>query len=100
VRLSHAELDAFYAAHVRVDYGDDGGGFKLWSCGLCSQRGHSRRDVQRHLDSHHIATDPYECEQCGSAFGTRRGLTRHRLSVHRSAAAAALTATYCGAAQY
>jgi hypothetical protein len=81
VRLSHAELDAFYSEHVGPRW--NAKGLKFWACGICAKPGSSRQDVERHVESLHVTTDPYTCQQCEAQFSTKRGLTRHSLSVHR-----------------
>ena len=82
MRLSHTELDAFYVEHVQPRW--DAKGRKFWSCGLCAKRGSSRQDVERHIESLHVTTDPYGCGVCGASLSTRRGLTRHNHAVHRT----------------
>ena len=62
---------------------EDNLGIKTFFCGVCQQGGKYKQDIERHIESHHIETNPFECEACGAFLKTRRALKMHTRAHHK-----------------
>ena len=78
VFLEHAELDSYISAMCAL------AADKTYHCGVCHKQAARRQDIERHLESVHIVTEPFVCEVCGASMKTRPGLQRHIRS-HKNA---------------
>ena len=76
--LEHAELDSYISAMCSM--AED----KTYHCGVCHKQATRRQDIERHLESVHIVTEPFSCEVCGASMKTRPGLQRH-IRLHKNA---------------
>ena len=52
-------------------------------CAVCHQTCRTKQEVERHLESKHIETNPFTCEICGSQSKTRRALKVHLMRHHK-----------------
>ena len=64
-------------------YQVDSNGVKYWSCGLCHKTLSNKSQTRRHIESYHVQTNPYYCNQCAEQFTTQRGIQRHITANHR-----------------
>ena len=51
--------------------------FKTFYCGVCQKPGNKKQDIERHIESVHIQTNPFKCDICGSLLKTRKSLQIH-----------------------
>ena len=74
VYLRHDQIDAYIEEQSLVY--DDG----FTYCAVCQYSSRSKQshrlDVRRHIESIHITTDPFPCDQCGKQVKTRLQLQR------------------------
>ena len=40
-------------------------GNRTFNCRICEKVGRTKQDMERHIESNHILTNPFECELCG-----------------------------------
>jgi len=73
--LEHDQIDA-YISEICTSSVDEFG-IKTHFCGICQMSSKARQDVDRHIESHHIETPPFQCQTCGSFHKNRRGLKVH-----------------------
>ena len=72
VFVEHGGLEA-YISEMCVQCED-----KSYYCGVCGHQGSGKKqDIERHIESFHIETDPFPCNICGISCKTRRGYQRH-----------------------
>ena len=69
--LEHDELDTYISEMCAV--AED----KTFYCGVCHKSGRQRQDIERHIESVHILTNPWPCQVCGSLLKNRRGYQSH-----------------------
>ena len=79
VFLEHDQLDDYINGMVLLS--EDGHGGRFAFCGVCQKQG-SKQDIERHIESWHIQTNPFPCEICGKNQKTRRSLQIH-LRLHK-----------------
>ena len=58
-------------------------GNRTFNCRICEKVGRTKQDMERHIESNHILTNPFECELCGKILKTRREIKRHHLKYHK-----------------
>ena len=78
VFLEHDELDSYIGANSIL--AED----KTFYCGVCHKSGRQRQDIERHIESVHIVTNPWPCQICGSQLKSRRGYQTHIRTQHRN----------------
>ena len=77
--LPHDQLDSYIQENVMCSEDDSG---KVAYCALCQQSARYKQDIERHIESAHIETDPFNCNICGSSAKTRRTLKIHMKREH------------------
>ena len=78
--LPHEQLDSFIQENVV--YSEDEPG-KSFCCALCQQSARFKQVIERHIESAHIETDPFNCNICGSSFRYSRYLRNHMKKEHK-----------------
>ena len=76
--LEHDEIDG-YIAQVCSQSVDENG-VKIYVCSVCQKVTRAKQDIERHIESQHIQTRPFECTICGSSHKNRRYLKVHLAS--------------------
>ena len=67
-------MDTYISENVLVSEDQSG---RMNYCAICQQSSKLKTDIERHIESAHIETDPFKCEVCGSSVKTRRSLKIH-----------------------
>ena len=76
VFLDHDQLDNYI--RERCLQSEDGAHY----CGVCGKPSKFKQDIERHVESAHVETNPFICLLCGFQAKTRRSLKIHARS-HR-----------------
>ena len=79
VFLEHDQLDS-YINEMVIQNEDELGNRPTYYCGICHHQGNFKQDIERHIESSHIQTNPFFCPTCGSSHKTRRTLKIHQRS--------------------
>ena len=79
VFLEHDQLDSYINEMVILNE-DEMGNRPTYYCGVCHHQGNAKQDIERHIESSHIQTNPFFCPTCGSSHKTRRTLKIHQRS--------------------
>ena len=79
VFLEHDQLDS-YINEMVIQNEDVLGKRPTFYCGICQHQGNTKQDVERHVESFHIQTQPFYCPTCGASYKTRRTLKIHQRS--------------------
>ncbi|KXJ88133.1 hypothetical protein Micbo1qcDRAFT_178293 [Microdochium bolleyi] len=56
--------------------------FKRYQCDYCLIRSGSKKDVEKHIETHSLTRDQFECRRCSSSFTLKYNLQKHERRYH------------------
>ena len=75
VFLEHEHIDSFL--NEMTHQTEDLTGGKTFFCGICQKNSKAKQDIERHIETHHIQTNPFQCGICGYVSKSRRYFKVH-----------------------
>ena len=77
VFLEHEQIDSYVRDLIVQSEG------RSFLCGVCQKEGKQKQDIERHIESKHIVTRPFECTSCETKLKTKRRLQEHTRANHK-----------------